>query len=269
MSKNGMVVSGSYHAKGGVEKLESRAPIKLGPASMYFLLPEREAQPAPEPAPSPAPAPAPATPTPPPPLPENGSSAVLTPTVRPVAAAAAAAAAVAAPPAAAPAAAAPALPAAHPAAAPAGVPMTVSFGDMVSAAFRSQQLGAIAVVHGLSSGDVQNWIMQAYPEWNQEGARMKALAVGIEETLNRSFVSRGGDRWMATHGDQSAKRARLSSPGSSSGTPTAAVAAAISAAAAAAAFAPRRRRRWRLRQTLAARPTTGQARWTAAASMLG
>ncbi|CAM9495771.1 unnamed protein product, partial [Ectocarpus sp. 8 AP-2014] len=37
MSKNGMVVAGSYHAKGGVERLESRAPIKLGPASMYFL----------------------------------------------------------------------------------------------------------------------------------------------------------------------------------------------------------------------------------------
>ncbi|CAN0549768.1 unnamed protein product [Ectocarpus sp. 12 AP-2014] len=56
---------------------------------------------------------------------------------------------------------------------------------------------------------------------------MKALAVGIEEALNESFVSRGGDRWAE---DSSVKRVKLNN-----GTPTPAVAAAITAAAAAAA----------------------------------
>lgn len=44
------------------EKLDSRAAIKLGPASMYFLLPEREAPRARAPAPAPAPAVAPVSP---------------------------------------------------------------------------------------------------------------------------------------------------------------------------------------------------------------
>lgn len=30
-----------------------------------------------------------------------------------------------------------------------------------------------------------------HPEWGQEGARMKALAVGIEEALHKNFVSIG------------------------------------------------------------------------------
>ncbi|CAN0467097.1 unnamed protein product, partial [Ectocarpus sp. 8 AP-2014] len=170
------------------ERLESRAPIKLGPASMYFLLPEREAQ---KPAPAPAPAVAAPRATPPPavstpqqakPLesrpappssqglpPENSAQAAV---VAPSATTVAAAAAVANP------------------AVPAPAPATVSFGDMISQAFRSRELSAVAAASGgLSSGDVQNWIMQAYPEWNKEGPRMKALAVGIEEALNESFVS--------------------------------------------------------------------------------
>ncbi|CAN0547150.1 unnamed protein product, partial [Ectocarpus sp. 12 AP-2014] len=164
MSKNGMVVAGSYHAKGGVEKLESRAPIKLGPASMYFLLPEREAQkPAPAPAPAVAaprvtPPPAASTPQPAKPLesrpappsshglpPENSARV---PVVAPSATTVAAAPAVANP--------------AVPAPAPAPAPATVSFGDMVFQAFRSRELSAVAAASGgLSSGDVQNWIMQA------------------------------------------------------------------------------------------------------------
>ena len=31
----------------------------------------------------------------------------------------------------------------------------------------------------------------SHPEWGQEGARMKALAVGIEDALNKNFVSVG------------------------------------------------------------------------------
>lgn len=36
-----------------------------------------------------------------------------------------------------------------------------TFADMVSGAFRSQELSAAAAAGGLSSGDLQNWIMQA------------------------------------------------------------------------------------------------------------
>ncbi|CBJ48988.1 conserved unknown protein [Ectocarpus siliculosus] len=216
MSKNGMVVAGSYHAKGGVEKLESRAPIKLGPASMYFLLPEREAQ---KPAPAPATAVAAPRVTPPP--------AASAPQAKPLESRPAPPSSQGLPPEnSAPAAV--VAPSATTVAAAAPAPAPVSFGDMISQAFRSRELSAVAAASGgLSSGDVQNWIMQAYPEWNKEGPRMKALAVGIEEALNESFVSRGGDRWAE---DSSVKRVKLNN-----GTPTPAVAAAITAATAAAA----------------------------------
>jgi len=32
----------------------------------------------------------------------------------------------------------------------------------------------------------------SHPEWSQEGTRMKALAVGIQEALNNHFVHMGG-----------------------------------------------------------------------------
>lgn len=38
--------------------------------------------------------------------------------------------------------------------------VTVSFNDMVVEAFKSAELSSTAVAGGLSSGDVQNWIMQ-------------------------------------------------------------------------------------------------------------
>eukprot|EP00903_Cladosiphon_okamuranus_P020156 g18505.t1 len=278
MSKNGMVVAGSYHAKGGKEKLESRAPIKLGPASMYFLLPETEA-----PAPAPAPAPAQVLPheksQPQPPSQassqaqaqvqaqeqaqtrpqaqpqarapaENGTAPVVaspapTPTPTPTPAATQPPnPAVANPPAAAPAAASAAAAAAAAAAQAGASPMAelFTFADMVSGAFRSQELSAAAAAGGLSSGDLQNWIVQAHPEWGQEEARMKALAVGIEDALNKNFVSIGEDRWTVPPHESSAKRAKLSSPNNGTSVVAAAAAAAVAAAQAgvppAAAVAP-------------------------------
>ncbi|CAN0271035.1 unnamed protein product, partial [Ascophyllum nodosum] len=185
LSKNGMVVAGKYHAKGGVERLESRTPIKLGPASMYFLLPERAAPVAPPPEPIPVPAsnelavvPVAASPN----VLAQGMGHPRTPSsnVKVVAAVAS-----------------------TPSASPA-------FDVMVLGAFRSPALAAAAAGEGLSSGDVVNWVMQNFPEWNEEGPKMRSLAVGIQEVLSTSFIQTAGDRWKegAASVDAGTRRSR-------------------------------------------------------------